>query len=79
MMVKLDENLKTKHIEVNKAVRLGDTIKPKLFILALEDVFKGLDWKRKEIKYDDEYHHHIHFNEVILISEDQYELKIMIE
>lgn len=35
--------MKTEHIEINKAVRQGDAILPKLSVLTLKDVFKRQD------------------------------------
>lgn len=75
--VKLDEDLKTEQIIVKKGVRQGDT---KLFTLALNDVFNGLNWEGNGIKICSEYLYHLHFaDDVVLISEDSLELKTMIK
>lgn len=45
--VKIDDDLKTDKILLGKGVRQGDTISPKLFTLALENVFKKLEWEKR--------------------------------
>lgn len=45
----IDEDTTTDKIKVEKGIRQGDTISPKLFTLALEDIFKKLSWQNKGI------------------------------
>ncbi|KAH1028194.1 hypothetical protein HUJ05_001570 [Dendroctonus ponderosae] len=54
MVVKLDEDLKTEQIKAKKGERQGDIISSKLFTLALEDVFKGINWEETGVRIDGE-------------------------
>ena len=59
-------------------MRQGDPISPKLFTLALEDVFKELE--KKGMRIDGSYLHNLHFaDDVVLISSDVSELGEMLE
>lgn len=78
--VKINEDLKTDKIKVNRGIRQGDTISPKLFTLALENVFKTLQWETKGINIDGSYLHHLRFaDDIVLISSDVHELSNMLE
>lgn len=80
MVVRVDEDLITNKIPVGKGVRQGDTISPKLFTLALEDVFKTLHWDNKGIKINGLYLNHLRFaDDIVLISENLDELESMIQ
>ncbi|CAG9122094.1 unnamed protein product [Plutella xylostella] len=54
MSVQLHEH-STKPIQLQRGVRQGDVISPKLFTCALEDVFKLVEWKRLGINVNGEY------------------------
>lgn len=45
--VKISKNLRTEKISVNRDVRQSDPIFPKLLTLALDDVFKMLQWEQR--------------------------------
>ncbi|XP_030765759.1 uncharacterized protein LOC115889821 [Sitophilus oryzae] len=61
-------------------VRQGDTISPKLFNQALEDVFKNLDWEEKAIKICGQYLNHLRYaDDIALITEKKEELIEMLE
>lgn len=49
LQVQVNGDLKTNKIPLNRAVRQGDPMSPKLFTLALEDVLKKLSWQDKGI------------------------------
>lgn len=80
LRVKIEDDMVTEKIPIERGVRQGDTISPKLFILALEDIFKSLSWGRKDISIDGTYLNHLRFSDdVVLISTDPEELKAMFE
>ena len=78
--VKIDEELQTNKIKIQRGVRQGDPISPKLFTLALEDVFKELAWEKKGIRIDGSYLNNLRFaDDIVLISSDVSELGEMLE
>uniref|UniRef100_A0A7I5E979 Reverse transcriptase domain-containing protein n=1 Tax=Haemonchus contortus TaxID=6289 RepID=A0A7I5E979_HAECO len=46
-------------IKVKRGVRQGDTISPKLFSAALENIMRHLEWKDLGVKVDGRYLHHL--------------------
>lgn len=52
---------------MGRCVRQGNTISPKLFILALKDMFNDLLWENKGIRVDGERLNHLWFKDVIVI------------
>ncbi|CAG9116436.1 unnamed protein product [Plutella xylostella] len=58
---------KTRPIQLQRGVRQGDVISPKLFTNVLEDVFKTLDWKGHGICINGEYMSHLRFADDIVI------------
>ncbi|XP_049943211.1 uncharacterized protein LOC126424031 [Schistocerca serialis cubense] len=50
MTFRVDEDLITSRVPTGKGVRQDDTVSLKLFNLALEDIFKFLDWNNRGIK-----------------------------
>lgn len=54
--VKVNEDLKTEKVRLNRGVRQGDTISAKLFTLALKNVLKSLDWITRVINIDGNIH-----------------------
>lgn len=59
-------------------VRQDDTISLKLFILALENVFKNLNWDGREINIDGSYLNNLRFaDDIVLLSNNISELKNM--
>ena len=66
--------------QLQKGVRQGDTISPKLFTACLEEVFKQLDWEEKGLRIDGEYLSHLRFaDDIVLITEDPRNLQKMLE
>ncbi|CAK1589757.1 unnamed protein product [Parnassius mnemosyne] len=64
------QNQSTKPIQLQRGVRQGDVISPKLFTAALEDVFKLLDWKGYAINVNGEYITHLRFaDDIVLMAE----------
>jgi len=64
---------------LQKGVRQGDTISPKLFTACLESVFQNLDWETKGIKIDGEYLSHLRFaNDIVLVANNLQDLQQML-
>ncbi|CAK1598811.1 unnamed protein product [Parnassius mnemosyne] len=73
------KNQSTKTIQLQRGVRQGDVISPKLFTAALEDVFKLLDWKVYGININDEYLTHLRFtDDIVLMAESLENLSTML-
>jgi len=67
-------------IPVRRGVRQGDTISPKLFTAALEDMFRKLDWEEYGIKIDGEKLHHLRFaDDIVLFAHDIGTAETMLE
>ena len=54
-------------INTRRGARQGDTISPKLFMAALESIFRQLTWENRGLKIDGEYLSHLRFVDDILI------------
>ncbi|CAK1584434.1 unnamed protein product [Parnassius mnemosyne] len=73
------QNQSTKPIQLQRGVRQGDVISPKLFTAALEDVFKLLDWKGYGININGEYITHLRFaDDIVLMAESLEDLSTML-
>ncbi|CAK1586319.1 unnamed protein product [Parnassius mnemosyne] len=73
------QNQNTKPIQLQRGVRQGDVISPKLFTAALEDVFKLLDWKGYGININGEYITHLRFaDDIVLMAESLEDLSTML-
>ncbi|XGW10092.1 hypothetical protein V3C99_011954 [Haemonchus contortus] len=56
-------------ISVKRGVRQGDTISPKLFSAALENVMLHMEWESMGVKVDGRYLHHLRFaDDIVLIT-----------
>ena len=56
-------------IDVKRGVRQGDTISPKLFSAALENVMRQLEWEDMGVKVDGRQLHHLRFaDDIVLIT-----------
>ena len=61
-------------------MRHGDSISPKLFTLAMEDMFRELNWQNKGILINGKRLSHLRFaDDITLIARGQDELPSMIE
>ncbi|CAG4942909.1 unnamed protein product [Parnassius apollo] len=73
------QNQSSKPIQLQRGVRQGDVISPKLFTAALEDVFKLLDWKGYGININGEYITHLRFaDDIVIMAESLEDLSIML-
>lgn len=69
----------TKPIPINRGVRQGDVISPKLFTLALEDVFKNIDWTDNGININGRTLSHLRYaDDIIIFATSFEELQTMI-
>ncbi|KAG1656066.1 Multidrug resistance-associated protein 4 [Nymphon striatum] len=76
--IKLHTN--TNKIRLEKGVRQGDSISPKLFTACLENVFRGLNWTSKGIPIHGDRLSNLRFaDDVVLFSESPQELQLMVE
>ncbi|KAG1709760.1 Multiple drug resistance-associated protein-like transporter 1 [Nymphon striatum] len=76
--IKLHTN--TNKIRLEKGVRQGDSISPKLFTACLENVFIGLNWTSKGIPINGDRLTNLRFaDDVVLFSESPQELQLMVE
>ena len=67
-------------VPIEKGVRKGDTISPKLFTAVLEEIFRKLDWEEKGININGERLSNLRFaDDIVLTSEDPEEMKEMLE
>lgn len=66
--------------KLEKGVRQGDCISPKLFTACLEQIFRELDWEEMGIKIDGEWLSNLRFaDDIVLTSKDPEELQTMLE
>lgn len=78
MTVKLHED--TNHITVERGIRQGDTISPKLFITVLESIFKQLNWSQRGINIDGKKLNNLRFaDDIVLFSDDLEEMRLMLQ
>nr|CDJ81260.1 RNA-directed DNA polymerase (reverse transcriptase) domain containing protein [Haemonchus contortus] len=67
-MTRISSFYKEVIINVKKGVRQGDTISPKLFSAALENVKRHMEWESMGVKVDGRYLHHLRFaDDIVLI------------
>lgn len=67
-------------VPIEKGVRQGDTISPKLFTAVLEEIFRKLNWEKKGININGEKLNNLRFaDDIVLTSEDPEEMKEMLE
>lgn len=75
--VKLES--KGPEIKIERGVRQGDPLSPKLFITVLEYIMKNLKWTRKGIFINGKYLNNLRFaDDIVIFSETPAQLEIMI-
>ncbi|XP_030763055.1 uncharacterized protein LOC115887721 [Sitophilus oryzae] len=79
MHIRLDATTATNRIVLERGVKQGDTIPPKLCTLAQEEVFKNLEWDTKGISVDGIRLNHLRFaDNIVLIGKNITELDEML-
>ena len=75
--IRLDRD--SKDFRIERGVRQGDTISPKLFNAALEHVFRQLDWEHVGVVVNGERINHLRFaDDIVLISSNAAEMEQML-
>jgi hypothetical protein len=65
--------------KIQKGVRQGDPLTPKLFTTVLEQIFRKLGCEEKGLNINGEYLHYLRFaDDIVLLSEKHTELQDMI-
>lgn len=65
-------------ISIERGVRQGDPLSPKLFIAVLENIFRKLDWSNKGVLINGCYINHLRFaDDIVIISETFKDLEEM--
>ena len=76
-IIRLDKE--SKKFPIQKGVRQGDTLSPKLFNAGLEQVFRRLNWDNKGITVNGEKLNHLRFaDDIVLISNNGEEINEML-
>jgi hypothetical protein len=66
-------------VNIERGVRQGDTISPRLFTACLREVINGLDWSRKGIDIDGQHLSHLAFaDDIVLISHKPIQMQKML-
>ena len=64
-------HINSEPFSLQRGVRQGDTISPKLFTACLESLLRTLNWDNKGFNTDGEYLNHLRFaDDIILLSEE---------
>ena len=70
---------KSEKIRINRGVRQGDTISPKLFTATVESIFRRLNWENKGVKIDGEFLSNLRFaDDIFLCTESPQEIQQML-
>ncbi|KAG7307782.1 hypothetical protein JYU34_006375 [Plutella xylostella] len=67
-------------VSINRGVRQGDTLSPKLFTNVLEDALKTLNWDERGVNINGTYMSHLRFaDDLIVLAENVADLQEMLE
>lgn len=76
----IEINGKEIKIDQHRGVRQGDTLSPKLFIAAVEDMFKKLKWRKTGIKINGQFISHLRYaDDIVLLGESLEEILDMMK
>ena len=76
----IDLHKESNKINIRRDIRQGDTISPKLFMTALDSMFRQLTWETRSLKIEGEYLSHLHSTKDILICTNiPHELQQMLQ
>ena len=64
--------------EIERGVKQGDPLSSVLFNIALQEIFRGLNWEEKGIKVNGKYLSHLRFaDDIVILSNTKGELETM--
>lgn len=67
-------------INIERGVRQGDPLSPKLFIAVLENIFQKLNWKNRGVYINGQYLNHLRFaDDIVIIAETAKDLEEMMK
>lgn len=67
-------------ISIERGVRQGDPLSPKLFIAVLEDIFQNISWSKQGIWITDKHLSHLRFaDDIVIFAKSALELQQMIQ
>ncbi|KAL0810833.1 hypothetical protein ABMA28_010143 [Loxostege sticticalis] len=70
----------TRAIKIEKGVRQGDSLSPKLFTLVLEDIFKNLRWENLGLEIEGKRLNNLWFaDDIVLLTDNPIDLQTMIQ
>ncbi|CAH2103885.1 unnamed protein product [Euphydryas editha] len=73
------QNAYTKPIQLHRGVRKGHFLSPKLLTSAMENVFKLLDWKGRDISINNKYISHSRFaDDIVIVAKSLQKLQGML-
>ena len=65
--------------KIERGVRQGDPVSPKLFNAVLEDIFRRLNWEDRGVKINEKRLNHLRFaDDIMTISETAEETEVML-
>ena len=77
---KIQLEKKRESIEIQRGVRQGDTLSPKLFSSVLEKIFRNLNWEKNGIWIDGTLLTHLRFaDDLVLFAKTPQDLQSMLE
>ena len=67
-------------IKIERGVRQGDPLSPKIFIAVLEWIFRSLNWEKKGISLEGRNFNHLRFaDDIVLVAETATDLELLMK